>query len=384
MQRNSDHDVFPINAVDRGIVFAGRAGSEARSCAFALPCVTPGGRWLCAFRAAPTKAGTKGQRTLVTWSDDEGRSWREPFEPFKPATVGGKPGLMRSAGLTALGGERLVAAVCWVDHSAPDAAFFNEETEGLLDTRIFLSMSADAGETWSVPRLMDTSPFNVPTPLTGPILKLPNGELACQFELNKHYDDPAPWRHASVLMFSSDGGRTWPRHSVVTQDPHNRVFYWDQRPTVLDDGRILDLFWTFDRVDAVYLNIHARESLDGGHTWSELWDTGVPGQPGPAFPLADGTLAMPYVDRTAAPLIKVRRSTDRGRSWPEDGELVIHEAGGPSQTEAKSSMQDAWSEMSKFSVGLPNAAPLPEGGALIVYYAGAETDVTSIHWAVVR
>jgi hypothetical protein len=43
-------------------------------------------------------------------------------------------------------------------------------------------------------------------------------------------------------------------------------------------------------------------------------------------------------------------------------------------------MQDAWAEMGGFSVGLPNVAALREGGALLVYYAGPETDITAIHW----
>src|SRR4030042_1085839 len=68
---------------------------------------------------------------------------------------------------TALGADKVLAALCWVDHSDPALPFFNEETEGLLDTRIFLSLSKDGGETWSAPRLIDTSPYKVPTPLTG-------------------------------------------------------------------------------------------------------------------------------------------------------------------------------------------------------------------------
>lgn len=373
-----------MRVVDRGIVQAGRRGTDMQSCAFPYVCVTRSGRWLCSFRAAPTKAGMKGQRTLLTWSDDHGKSWHEPIEPFKPTTVEGKPGLIRAAALAALDADCVVASLYWVDHSDPSLPFFNEETEGLLDSRIFLSMSQDAGETWSTPRLVDTSPFHIPTPITGPVLELPTGEWACQFELNKHYYDPEPWRHASVLMFSSDAGRTWPRHAVVTQDPANRIFYWDQRPSVFPDGRIFDVFWTFDRQAAVYLNIHATESQDAGRTWAPLWDTGVPGQPGPVFTLRDGTLAMPYMDRTSAPKVKVRRSTDGGRTWPAGGEVTLHDAGLPSQTWDKSTMQDAWAEMAKFSVGLPATAPTADGGALIVYYAGPETDLTAVHWAHIR
>ncbi len=367
-----------------GTVFEGVTGSEQQSMTFPVPCVTGSGRWLCSFRAAPSKGRCAGQRTLLTWSDDAGRTWSEPTEPFPPAIVDGKPGLIRFAALTALEDDYLFAVVSWVDHSNPDAPYFNDTTEGLLDTRILTSVSKDGGRTWSPLRVMDTSPYDVPTPLTGPVLILPGGEWACQFELNKPYHDPAPWRHASVMMFSSDRGQTWPRHTVVTQDPDNRIFYWDQRPAVLADGRILDLFWTFDREDASYLNIHARDSIDCGRTWSLVWDTGVPGQPAPVFQLQDGALAMAHVDRTEAPAIKIRRSTDGGRTWPDEGALVVYQCAGPVQTQAKSSMQDAWSEMYKFSVGLPSTAPLGDGGALLVYYAGPETDVTSIRWAVVR
>ena len=373
-----------MQIIRQGIVSSEPQDGSLTSCAFPSPCVTASGRWLCAFRAAPTKAGMAGQRTLLTWSEDQGATWCEPIEPFPPQSVDGKPGLIRSASLTTLSDGRLLASLCWVDHSDPDAPFFEEESEGLLDTRVFFSMSDDAGESWSPPALMDTTPYDMSTPITGRPFELPNGDLVCQFELNKHCDDPEPWRHSPVLMFSQDGGRTWPRHVSPAQDPTNRVFYWDQRPALLPDGRILNAFWTFDRKTAVYLNIHATESLDNGHTWAVPWDTGVPGQAAPAFALADGAVAMPYVDRTAAPAIKVRRSPDGGRSFEEEGELILYQAGGGSQDGAKASTQDAWSEMEKFSAGLPSTASLPGGGALIVYYAGPEADVTSIHWVEVR
>lgn len=367
-----------------GIVFTGAPGGDRQSATFPIPCVGRTGRWFCTFRAAPSKGRCAGQRVLLTWSDDRGVSWTEPFEPFGSAQVDGRPGLTRVGGLTALDDERLFAVVNWVDFSDPEAPYFNEDTEGLLDSRIFTTHSEDGGRTWSPLLLMDTSPYRMPTPLTGPVLQLPGGELACQFELNKHYNDPEPWRHASVIMFSADGGRTWPRHTVVTQDPANRIFYWDQRAAVLPDGRILDLFWTFDRERATYRNIHARESIDGGRSWSPLWDTGVPGQPAPVFPLSDGSLAMAYVDRTDAPAIRITRSTDGGHGWSDDESLTVYQATGASQNWDKSSMQDAWSEMYLFSVGLPSTAPLDGGGALLVYYAGPETDVTSIRWATIR
>jgi hypothetical protein len=325
-----------------------------------------------------------GQRALLTFSDNEGAAWSEPVDPCIPPPVDGKPGLFRAVAVTSLGGRRLLATLFWVDHSDPALPFFNEKTEGLLDTRIFLARSEDDGNTWSRPRQMETAPFDCPTPITGPVLRLANGELACQFELNKHYNDPAEWRHVSVLMFSRDGGKSWPEHVLASSDPENRVFYWDQRPAVLPDGRILNLFWTFDRQRSAYLNIHARQSDDHGRTWSEMWDTGVPGQPAPPVVLANGGLGMVYVDRTGPPLVKMRSSTDGGHTWPDQSEIALDQPTVASQTIKKQNMQDAWAEMAMFSIGLPATAILPDGDVLVVYYTGPSTDQTDIKWVRIR
>jgi len=326
------------------------------------------------------KIPSEGQHVLLTWSDDEGKTWTKPFAPFTPPKIDGKTGLFRAAYLTPLGGQKLLSALCWVDHSNSALPFFNEETEGLLDTRVFFSWSDDGGETWSEPRLVDTSPYNVPTPITGPVLLFPDGELVLQFELNKHYFDLSVWRHASVLMFSRDGGNTWPRHTLASSDPENRVFYWDQRPSIVK-GSILDVFWTFDRGKSVYLNLHARQTTDRGTTWSELWDIGIPGQPSAPQLLPDGRLVLCYVDRTDVPIIKIRASMDSGKTWSSNDELIIFNADSGSQTEVKNNMQDTWREMGKFSIGLPASTLLPGGDVLIVYYAGPETDVTGVHWS---
>jgi hypothetical protein len=370
--------------LDRSVVYSSGGHPLRGSCAFPGVCVLPGGRWLCSFRAAPTKSANAGQHVLVTWSNDCGRTWAPPFEPFTPPMLAGRPGAFRAAGLTALGGRDVLAVLCWVDQSDQVKPFFNETTQGLLDMRIFLSRSRDDGQTWGLPSLVDTSPLDCPVPITGPILRMPSGELACQFELNKHYDDPSVWRHRSVLMFSKDGGRTWPDHVFTSADPENRVFYWDQRPAVMRDGRILDLFWTYDTVTATYLNIHARRSDETGRQWSDLWDTGVAGQPAPPFDLPGDRIGMVFVDRAGAPQIKMRVSADRGRTWPSATETTLSEtADVSSQTRDKKTMQDAWSEMGAFSVGLPCTAVLPGGEVLVVYYAGPHPDRTAIHWVLV-
>jgi len=371
-----------IRVVRQGTVYRGRSGSPTQSAAFAHVCVLPNGRWLCAFRAAPTKAGTRGQHVRLTWSDDEGVTWCDPIQPFAPPAVEGRPGLFRSCALTPLGGDRVLALLGWVDHSDPDKPFYNESTEGLLDMRVFLAESSDGGRTWTPPRIVALPGYDCPTPITGPVLAGRGGRWTLPFEVNKRYDDPTPWVHESAIAVSDDAGESWSRCHVITRDPSRTRVYWDQRLARLADGSLLDLFWTYDLVATTYLNIHARRSEDGGATWSPLWDTGVPGQPAPVCECDGGVLVMVYVDRDRAPAIKARLSRDGGRSWPTASEAVIFEAATPAQTVAKACMNDAWSEMAAFSVGLPHAAPLNRREVLAVYYAGQQTDHTGIEWAV--
>jgi len=371
-----------VKIIDGGIVFAGRKNTQRQSCAFPGICRTHTGRWICSFRAAGSKAATVGQHVLLSWSDDDGRTWSSPSEPFRaPAAEDGKVGILRTGHLTTVPDGSLIAVLSWIDHSNPSLPFFNEETEGLLDTRIALASSTDNGLQWSPPRLMTPRPFMVPSPTTGPLVCLDNGDLICQGELNKPYFDTQPWHHQSVLVFSRDGGETWDETCVVSDDPRRRVFYWDQRLGYLGANNLLDVFWTFDRVEGQYLNMHARESFDGGHHWSETWDTGVSGQPATPVLLGDGRIALVYVDRTTDPCINVRTSNDRGRSWPDETEITIFQAARRESNSDSQSMREAWDEMYGFALGLPSTAKVPNGDLLVVFYEGSTGDETNIRWA---
>ena len=370
-----------MRIVDRGIACASQPGTDRQSCCYPDICVLPDGRWMIMFRAAYAKRPTLGSHMCMVVSDDEGATWRGPVAPFAVPQIDGRAGALILAYVTPLGGDELIASLGWMDYSDPHRPFFNDDTEGLLDMRVLLSRSHDGGASWTAPEMVDTSPYPPPIPITGPVMLLPDGEWAIQAELNKPYEDTSPWLHAAVMLFSKDDGKTWPRDFAVGLHPENRVFYWDQRLSVLADGRILALFWSFDRVDNVYLNIQARESLDSGYTWSEMWDTGVAGQPGRASSLPDGRTLMPYVDRTAVPCIKVRVSSDHGRTWPEDTELAVPGIEREREEKGKHSMQDAWAEFARFSLGHPHSHAMPSGDTLLVYYAGSHYDRTSIHWA---
>lgn len=367
-----------MGVIETGIVFKSRINTDAASTLFPTVCVLDSGRWVVIMRLAPAK-NCRTSRTAITTSDDEGKTWSDPRLVAEPISINNKPGCWRSGAPTALGGERFVVTLCWEETAAPWLPMFNEQTEGLVHMKLYLTFSDDGGKTFSKPIPVDCGKYrDVPTPITGAALALPDDKLAVQFEVNKHYNDTTPWRHASCIVITPDNGKTWGEAIDIHSDPELRVFCWDQRPGVLQGGELLDMFWTFDRKTAQYRNIHAAASKDSGLTWTDVWDTGVPGQPATPVRLPDGRVVMVYVDREGEPTIKARVSSDGGKTWPASTEVVVHKRELKTQTRGdKTEMKDAWAEMSKFSLGLPNATLLPNGDVLSVYYTGDSTDYTS-------
>lgn len=338
----------------------------------------PSGRWLASFKASETKADCDFMHAVMTWSDDEGKSWITPFEPVKLPAINNVPGQSRTLYFMPLGERRVLMLSNWVDSSDLSQPYYNAETESLKDTRIFFSFSEDEGETWSDPELMDTNPVKDPVPLTGSPFRLADGTIVCQFEINKRVGDTTKWIHKSALIFSYDNGKTWGDVSMVTGVPD--MYYWDQRPNVLADGKtIIDFFWTLDGKKNQYQNIHARESLDGGKTWGEIWDTGIYGQPGQPVDLGDGRLATIDIDRTEKPVITIRTSHDRGRTY--NNAMIVYDSNdSKNQDSCNISMNDAWDEMARFSVGHPTLLILGPGDILAYYYAGDHSDSTSIEF----
>ncbi len=366
-----------MKIIKRGTVAKKSGDKNFNSNAF--PCIEklPSGRWLCGYKASEKKGDCDFLHGVMTISDDGGKSWTVPYEPLKLPDIDGVPGQSRAVYFLSLGGKRVLMLSNWVDCSELSKPYYNPENESLKDTRIFVSFSEDEGESWSGPELIDTSSANGPVPLTGAPFMLKDGTIVCQFEINKYESDKTKWVHKSAMIFSRDGGKSWADMVYVTEVPD--MFYWDQRPNVLEDGRtIVDFFWTLDGKKQEYLNIHVRESSDGGKTWGEIRDTGIYGQPGQPVDLGDGRIAAIEIDRTTRPVITVRTSRDHGRTFDEA--LVVYDSKLNKQDSRNISMNDAWDEMRRFSVGHPTLLNIGDGEILAYYYAGDHCDHTGIEF----
>ena len=245
-----------MRILDRGTIFdATAAPPERRFCTVPSLVRLENGRLVAALRAGSSKDAAD-EDTLVLVSDDNAATWRLVFPGFGDLPPG--RGRIRAAGLTPIGGDRLVACLTCVDRSDPALPLFDPQTEGILPTRTLLAASADAGESWAVLGEVPLAP-HTGNAITGAILPLRDGRMALPYEAWKEWGDTAPGRHHAALRLTGPGGlRTaeepaawpgqWPELAIVAHHPQGEVLYWDQRLTVAPDtGELIAMLWTHDQ-----------------------------------------------------------------------------------------------------------------------------------------
>lgn len=367
-----------MRLVASGILSRADRGGKRANLTFATVTPLDDGTLLATLRAGPEKDSAEEVIELYR-SHDNGQTWSGPQTPFVPPELDGKRGTLKICYLTPMGGSRLLAASMWIDRTTyPGQPLFNAETEGCLPMSIFLTETSDNGRTWSSWRHVPMPDEIGPASLTNPILKLPDGRLAMSIETNKPYLDRSKWQQRAVFFYSSDEGRTWSPPSTVAEDPTGHIFNWDLRCAVAPDGRIGTFAWTYDSRTATYLDIHRRISSDGGATWTTPEALGVADQAARPAVFADGSTVLAWVDRFGSRSIRARRAAHIAAPFDPASEVVIytHDTGdaGSADTGEMLASMDLW------SFGLPFATALPNGEAIVVYYAG-EAKALDICWA---
>jgi hypothetical protein len=332
---------------------------------------------LAIYRAGPAK-DSEGSTTMLRRSKDGGRTWSESWKPFADV-VAGVRGSLQVVYVTPIKPEELMAVGCWVNRDAfPGAPLFNGDTEGCLPMDILVADSKDNGTTWTEWRKVAVPDDIGPASLTNPILRFPSGRLVISIESNKNYLDSSKWFQRVVHVSSYDGGVSWSEPHTVSQDPSGALFYWDQRAAVSHEGTLATFSWMYNKPENRYLNIRRRVSRDQGLHFTEPEEFGFADQPSHPAVLADGSAVLAWVDRYGSQSIRARWAPALDGAFAEQTEVVIYEASRPASSTANTG--ELLTDMSRWSFGLPYAEALPDGGAMVVYYAGTP-EAMDIHWA---
>jgi hypothetical protein len=368
-----------MQLIDQRVIYSGRSHTPTANCCFPALVRLADSTYLVSWRVGSQKDSADG-KLLLSRSADNGRIWTPaetiPLGPYDEEAVEPHYGP-----ISRLNDGGLLAAIMLVDRSDPSLSFFHPTTEGLLPTRMLFCHSRDAGHSWTDYHEMDHGPYHSPMPITGAVLQLENGDLACTFEVNKNYCDPQPWRHAAAWKVSNDGGRTWPECIEVANDPTSRLMYWDARYSLGVDGFCIATFWTYDRTLQHDAPIHLSISRDNGRHWSPPRDLGVEGQVCHPVLLENGSLVLVYVDRFVTRTIRAVKSHDLGHSF-QDEVVVYNHAQSPIIARQSSVTADYLQEMDTWTFGRVDAVAGLGGQIAIVFYAGTP-EATSIHWAMI-
>lgn len=362
--------------VEQLVVFDGSGSKDMCSATFQDVCVLPSGRILISWRGGPQKGPiNRGENGYYCISDDGGKTWTQPKAPFGTLKIDGGEGRARGFQLLSLGDNKVFGVMSLVEEIGEDLPYFNEKTEAIKNTQLYTFFSEDGGETFSEPQriVMKSKYQGLSCVLTSPPLLLKDGRIMVNFEVYKTYYDEGPFSHHAACIFSSDGGKTWGEEVTISEA--GDIYPWDHRAGELEEGHLVDYIWTFDRRINDYLNIHMTESFDGGYTWSELIDVGLPGQAGNPVQLKDGRVALPYFDRTGVPTLKLAFSEDGGKTFGEPMVVYCHEA--PKAEHAKSAYAEAWDEMGKYTAGHCFQNLTNDGNLVIVNYAGPQQHKTN-------
>lgn len=239
---------------------------------------------------------------------------------------------------------------------------------GEYHSEAIVCTSRDQGATWSPPRVV---PFGVDCGLevSHGITVLPSGRLLAPAATLPSKDRLGEQVRVAI---SDDGGETWPRHAVAIQDPAQKHGFFEQKLSVLPDGRVMATAWTVTFGDVVDQANHFTLSDDGGLTWSAPRSTGIKGQTLTAIALGGDRLLVLYNRRYGQQGIVAALVTFTDDAWTVHHETMLYDAGAQRQRAAE--VTDGVDEFDSFEFGFPTGFVLSDGDALATYWRRSSPD----------
>jgi len=211
--------------------------------------------------------------------------------------------------------------------------------------------SKDNGYTWSQANFIDTRdmPFtNIEGPTDAPI-EMPDGSIVMGIIGYSLGGDAK--NHASVMIRSTDKGKSWKYLSTIASDPGGKLGGFMEPGIVrTKSGRIVAGLRNHAPDNAIWMTY----SDDDGKTWAPAWKTEMIGHPVDLIQLSDGRLLASYGIRpgihTIPGGIRACFSSDNGKTWDINTEVQLR------------------NDLMNVDIGYPESLELPDGRVMTVYY----------------
>ncbi|MDQ2947688.1 MAG: glycoside hydrolase [Acidobacteriota bacterium] len=289
---------------------------------------------------------------IMLRSRDGGKTWGEK------QVIGGQPDLDEREGCgVQLRDGTIVVAIFYNSLYRPDGSYeWGWETKvkfgaGKQYLGTYTITSKDNGKTWSKPSFIDTKgmPFSdTEGPADAPV-EMPDGSVLMPVMGYNVRGDVK--NQASVLLKSTDLGKSWQYFSTIAEDPGNRLGHFQEPALVLTKrGRLIAAM----RNDGPEKAIWTSYSDDQGRTWTPAKQSPMIGHPADLIQLGDGRILCTYGTRPGRHAdpggIRATFSSDNGETWQIDKEVQIRR------------------DFLNLDIGYPESLQLADGRILTVYY----------------
>ncbi len=219
--------------------------------AFPDVCKLAGGDLIACFYAGyghaslPRDSSPKGGRICMMRSKDDGATWSKPRTLIDLDGDDRDPSLMQTRK-----GTVICTFMTYYGRSEVPISFI-----------VRVVRSVDGGRTWDAPKAVN-SPFRTVTATSSPVVELEDGTLLMPIygrdTKSRKYEDKPGLRDRSVILRSTDDGKTWGDPVFIDPDPEVQL----QEPSIiqLKNRRLLCV-----------MRRRASQSFsdDGGRTWSK-------------------------------------------------------------------------------------------------------------------
>ncbi len=344
--------------------------AQSDVCAYAVPCRLKNGDLVCAYRQGSAKHSRDGV-LIAQRSTDGGINWSDAVSIFD--------GLQKSpresvhSGVVCQAADGAVLAIFkTVEARNPEAYIFSEEGRQ-LPQRLYISRSMDGGKTWPAPEEHKLVGAPRDTYIGSRPLLLPGGDLLIPVEATGLYG-----QQIVLVASSADGGSTLQPVITCAEDRTGRVGHGDPKFTLLPDGRIVMLTWTYLNATETTLAVHRCVSTDKGRTWSKPVSTGVESQIMAPLALDAEHLIAASTVRTNPEGIRLWYSSNAGETWNTESVVQMWDPHDEKlkgmglklgHVTSKVASEKIWETLPGFSFGTPDLVQLDESLCLLTYYA---------------
>lgn len=254
-------------------------------------------------------------RTFISKSVDLGQSWTPPKRmnnyEFQPNQISEtlKPLVLNDGGLLATG----------YGFVRPDdiSPIVDPDTFAVLPLKNLVSKSADNGQTWSTPQIVDIG--GKPLEISGPSIQLSSGRIiaaAPPFHLGAD-------GHLGWIIYSDDHGQNWDRLSTFYESPTGEIAAWECRLCETSAGQVAVMFWAYDNQHQCNLTNHIVFSNDGGQTFGPALDTDVHAQASNLMPLGEDKILTIHAHRENPVGLWVRKVDITGGGFKIESEVNL-------------------------------------------------------------